>query len=475
MNKLKLYITFPDTLANSNEEMYTRLLALGERLSAILKRLLGHDIGIYTKGKDFAEENKADLLKRSGHVLFFMHPSFSEDAGYLRELDDATEHLNLIRIDNIKGFDKMYKVCLSPLKEAMQSGLLEKLYSYDFYERNTFTRKIRSLDIEDRENATAIYSKLLDLAYDIKVSVNGRDELFSVENESEKTVYLGLSSFDQKIAREDIRRELQHYGYRVLPAINMPENGEQFREVLLENLSHSNTVIQLMGANYGDLLKGTKYSMPDYQNLVIREFQQQADSLRFKRYIWLPQHLKINDQRQALYLKRLRRDEADINTEIIESPLEAFKTILASRLTVGKHKADRLDLGNLSRVYLLSEEHPGHEYQQLYNSLTLSGLKVITLDYSEQTGIYARHLQALKDSDGIIIFQQHSNPYWLNSKLRDVIKAPGIGRTQPFKKVIISSSLEPDKNLVRMIRSNIEILKMNGSTPELILQKLTSE
>ena len=48
--------------------------------------------------------------------------------------------------------------------------------------------------------------------------------------------------------------------------------------------------------------------------------------------IWIPNDIKPTDQRQSLYLKRFKRDEAQYLTEIIETPFEVFKTILNAGL-----------------------------------------------------------------------------------------------------------------------------------------------
>ena len=150
---------------------------------------------------------------------------------------------------------------------------------------------------------------------------------------------------------------------------------------------------------------------------------------QLKHYIWIPSGKIINDQRQSLYLKRIKHDEAEYNTEIIETPLESFKTILVSRLKAAK-ESKKIDYGNIFQVYLISEETVSKEVDKLYTTLSSSGLKVLTLDFSEQVGIYARHLQKLRDCDSVIVFQQENNQFWLDSKIRDLIKSPGIGEIQ---------------------------------------------
>jgi len=313
------------------------------------------------------------------------------------------------------------------------------------------------------------------LAYDIASSLQLENiGIESKSNYKQRSVFLGLTTFDQQQAREDIKRELQHYGFRVLPYNRLPQIGEEFEKALIQNLDKADTVVQLMGSQYGEMLKGTKYSLPDYQNRIIREYQQKDENSRINRFIWIPQNSKISDQRQALYLKRMRRDDATINTEIIESPLETFKTILSSKLENSNHTV-RIEYENISKVYILTEEDELHEFEDLYSTLTLSGLKVMQLDFGVQVGIYARHLQFLRDADAIVIFQLSENQFWLNSKLRDIIKSPGIGRTKPFKKVVIVTKLIPDEDLVRMIKAKVVVLNSKNTEPELILQKLISE
>ena len=474
MKEQNIYITFPGNLVETDEKMYSYINQFIDHLRVVLHRFIQDKGKIYSKGKDFENNERSTYLKKSSKVIFFIHPDFSENEDYLDELQQACTHVALDGVNILNGFSGMFKLILEPLKAPLSIKCLEDLLPYDFFERNAFNRKVKSYDIGETTSNSSLYSKLLDLGFDISKSLEADSKSFKINGDKEKTVYLALTTLDQQQARDEIKRELLHYGFRVLPAINLPMNGEEFREIMLENLNHSSAVVQLMGASYGDLMRGTKHSMPDYQNLVIREYQQQAEGSDFQRYIWIPQNLKINDQRQSLYVKRIRRDDAGANTEFIESPLETFKTLLITRLTIAD-SVEKPEYENLSKVYILAEEDSDANLQQLSNMLSLSGLKVFTLNYDVQAGLYARHLQALRDCDGLIVYQRKENPYWLDSKLRDIIKAPGIGKTKAFKKVIISTNLEPDERLIKMIRSRVELLQPNGSDPEVILNKLISE
>ncbi len=472
--KSNLYITFPEALENLDADLKDLMESYINNFESVLLRIAGNELEVVKKGKDFNQSNYIQYLNGASRVLFFVHPKFMEDEDYVREIQDFCEISSLEKTEFFSGTAKIFKVILHPLNEQLEPLCLESLLPYDFYERNIYNRKLKYFDFDTEEKKQVVYSKLLDLAYDISASLKEEDSKIFNPDDTDRYIYLGLTTFDQQHSRDLIRRELQHYGYKILPGINMPVSGDEFKEALLDNLKFVDTVIQIMGSNYGEILKGTKYSIIDFQNSIIREYQEKNKDLNFKRYIWISQNLKISDQRQALYLKRIRRDDAGADTEIIESPLETFKSILASRLS-NRNIRKGQEVENISKIYIITEEESSASVSSLYSTLSLSGLKVYTMDYEEQAGIYARHLRYLRECDGIIIFQQANNSYWLKSKLRDLIKSQGLGRKGPFKKIVISSAVEPDEQLLKMIRAKKVVLNGSDYNPELILEKLISE
>ena len=474
--KYDIYITFPSQQIGDDVKMFQSANALAGKLKLAISRILRREVSLIWKGDHNLNPTEyRQVIHESKTIAFFTHPEFEQDTDYIRELEEICEIKELKNVDFIEGYGRMFRISLEPSKNPLGANCLEELLPYEFYEKNIYNRKVKSLDINSDERSSILYSKLLDLAYDISATINAEDTSSeSRQDKKQRFVFLGLTTFDQQQARDDIKRELQHYGFRVLPFTRLPQTGEEFEKALIFNLNRADTVIQLMGSQYGEMLKGTKYSLTDYQNRVIREYQQKMENSGVNRFIWIPQNSKISDQRQVLYLKRLRRDDAASNTEIIESPLETFKTILSTKLENSNHNG-RIEYENISKIYLITEENEYLESEELYSILALSGLKVIQLDFSEQTGIYARHLQALRDTDAVVIFQTGESPFWLNSKLREIIKSPGIGRIKPFKKVVIISELAPDNDLIRMINTKVEVVNRKGFEPEIILQKLISE
>jgi len=471
--KFDLYITFPNDLEQKNTSLFKLIQSYIKSFISISERILSSEVSFIIKDIDFNKENFKKYIEESRAFMFFVHPSFEENEDFETELNEICGYLKVENIDPLSGFSMIFKICLEPLKKPFKNLCLEQLLSYEFFEKNIYTRKAKSFDPSTTGKTIGLYSRILDLAYDFaNTIVNVSEE--NIETKEIKYVYLGSATVDMHDSRDEIRRELQHYGYRVLPLVNTPLNLGEFEDFLLQNLKKADAIVQLMGMQYGEVIKGSKYSLPDLQNRIIKEYMINDSDKPTKRYIWISAHNKMNDQRQTLFLNRLKRDEAGVNTEIIESPNETFKTILAGRLN-DNHFYIKEEYDNIFKVYLITEETLSKEVEKIYSTLSLSGLKAVTLDISEQIGIYARHLQKLRDCDSVIIYQQGDNKFWLNSKLRDIIKAPGIGREKPFKKVVIISNSTPDENLLKLIRTKIELIDTNKFDAELILQKLISE
>lgn len=471
--KYDIYITYPYSLVKSEDKLLNLIESFSENLQAVLTRIMGREVNFVVKGKDFSDVAYSEFITSSSLFIFFTHSIFEVDTDYKNELQEICDQVGFEQVDLIKGFNKIFKICLEAPKNALKPECLDRLLSYNFYTINAYNRRVRSLDFNSEDKSGIIYSKILDLAYDILRSMKNLS-MKANDDEEVRFVYLGLTSYDQEHSRDEIRRELQNMGMIVLPNLDFPDTSEEFKDAVLTNLQKTDFSIQLMGTQYGSILKGSKYSMQDFQNQIIKEYQASSENRSFQRLIWIPQGAMVSDQRQALYLKRLRRDEAEINTEIVESPLETFKTILSDKLEITNH-IEQPEYENISRIYLLAEENASEEIENLYSTLALSGLRVFTMDYQEQTGIYTRHLQALRLSDGLIIYQRNSSEYWLRSKLHDIIKAPGIGKKEPFKKIVIVSKVKPDPELIKMIKSPVEVLNEENPDADLILQKLISE
>ncbi|UCH13249.1 MAG: hypothetical protein JSV22_09035 [Bacteroidales bacterium] len=405
------------------------------------KKLLGNEI--------------ANIFSKTAVFVTIIDPGYLESKEYLAELEKIYEIIYLKSDDTSRSTNRLFKVLTSPIDEGLQPDFLKNELSYDFYEINRFNKKVKVFSIKEQdETYDKFWSKLVDLAYDVYNSLYSQtsDETVTKKQEEKKFIYLAETTADQQDNRDILKRELQHLGYGILPLTQLPDESDKLSAAIQNYLKRAVLSVHLMGAYYGDYVKNSKYSLIDFQNQSSKSFiEESGEAGKFSRIIWIPNDLKPANQQQSLYLKRLKRDEAKEKTEIIEAPLELFKSILNNKLEeLNEPTKDKPQ--NKVKIYLVYEHHEKNNINNLIKEINKKDYQIIDNDFgSSERNLVTKHIENLIEADAVIIFKGSSGIEWLNSKIRDLIKAPGYGKTRPFASIGIISDQKPDMDIMNFI------------------------
>jgi hypothetical protein len=156
---------------------------------------------------------------------------------------------------------KLFKILLSDLKKDSQPDYIKTLLPYRFFTKTD--SEIHPINLHDSSNYKEIKEfrlRLIDLAYNIFYSIK------TSQKTNQKTVFLAETGNDQVFNREIIKRELIHYGYKVLPDNQLPEEKSVLEKYVLDCLSFSNLAVHIFGSVEGTLVQGTNTSLSDFQN-----------------------------------------------------------------------------------------------------------------------------------------------------------------------------------------------------------------
>jgi hypothetical protein len=133
--------------------------------------------------------------------------------------------------------------------------------------------------------------------------------------------------------------------------------------------------------------------------------------------------------------------------------------LLASKKAVPAGAA--LDRERAILVYLIADRCDAAASQACEDALFAGGCEVIApLSSGTESELRLDHEENLKDCDAIAIYHGATTEFWLRTKLRDLQKAFGYGRSRPFlaTAVVLAPPDTPDK---RRFRSN-EVLVINA-------------
>jgi hypothetical protein len=398
-------------------------------------------------------DNIRDVFARTAVFVTILSPEYAKSTAYLKELDEIHKSVNRSKEESPKDH-RIFKVLTMPSQAEDSFDCLKDELNYNFFEINRYNRKPITYDLNGKNGPhEKFWSKLVDLAYDIADVLNNLSESDAGRGQHHETpaVFLAETSFDQTENRDMLKRELRHLGIRVLPMSPIPEEAEKAKHAMEKALGESVMSIHLLGAWYGDFIKNSKYSLIDFQIKTVKEYIAAKDTTRKPiQFIWIPNDLKPTDQRQALYLKRLKRDEALHMTEIIETPFEVFKTILNARLNELIHPEIK-PVAVKNKLYVIYEKESGNRMDEYTDLLKKKGFDILEPHEKNGGDFYplSKHIHNLLTADAVLIYKGNSTMEWLNSKIRDLVKAPGYGKSKPFRAVeIISMQKTADKSLL---------------------------
>ena len=159
--KYDIYITFPTGLIEAESKLFQTANAAVSRLKLVIQRVLKHPVVFAWKGENnFNQSDHLQLLHESKLAVFFTHPEFEEDNNYISELENICDVMEIEKSDSTEGYSRIFRISLEPPKKVLSPRCLEDLITYDFFEKNLYNRKIKSLDFESGDKISVLYSRI---------------------------------------------------------------------------------------------------------------------------------------------------------------------------------------------------------------------------------------------------------------------------------------------------------------------------
>ncbi len=403
-------------------------------LGIFYNRLTGHQATI-TSSIALKDKKDRDAAAASAEVVIpIINEAFLKDANCKKEFETWA---------NEKDYSKLYKVISEPLSASNRIKWLDGENEYRFFGLDEYSDSYteKTYDIDSRN----FWFKVFDITFDM-LFLRANKGSNGHSSDPDKAVYLAETSIDQIRNRDMIKRELQRYGYTVFPDHPLPSSSKKAQPEIKNYLSKSKLAIHLVGNVYGDAVEDEDASITEIQNNVAAEYcdadLSEADK-NFYRLIWMPTNVKPENDRQKLHLDSIRENIDRLKkAEIVQTPLEALKTIVHERLRDYlledfKAKEKKNKVGNL--VYVIHNPGTSEIANSVQSILEKSNSTVIRPDFEgNQISVLDKHRDNLVMAEAIVIIV-NENYNWFNSMLNDIIKSPGFGRRAPFKSIAVMS------------------------------------
>lgn len=397
---------------------------LATNLNLAISKYTGKELLHFTAGNKEA----AKQVNESVFLILLMHESYSSSTEYMGLLKNVTG-------DTKPG--KIVRIDTSAQIAADLPGAIENAPGVELFDKQDEPSAAGWMG----DDTPAYWSRLLDLAAEVK------DTEQQPEEESGKTlgdmVYLAQAAADMGRNRNIIKRELTEYGFRVAPASDLRIYKSDLKSQVQSQADRSRLIIHLLGNSYGESVKELGYSLAELQVQYLTEYLAAIENdpvhaeKEIDRLVWIDPDFSPVDSQQEEFINQLKRNIENLHrTEIIQTPLEMFKSLVIKRLEkeLGDPSTGGPDIGSGSFTYIIHSADDQKEAMVLSEGLEKGGVKTGMLDYGKgQVRLLADHKKYLQACEGAVIYYGSHNRHWLRSKLMDLLKAPGLGRVSMLK------------------------------------------
>ncbi len=393
--------------------------------------------------------------------------SLGPDDGLILVVSENYLKKNLSKSDTplLSDHSRVYKIDLRPIKKSDQPTEIRTLNEFHFFELDPSQDEFKTLSGADESQN--FWLKIIDLAFEIDRTIYKKPVF---QSEKSKKIFLAETSYDQVHTRDEIKRELVRHGHTVLPEGPFSGESKELSEQVKQCLKEADLSVHLIGEGYGEIPEGSDKSVVEIQNDLSQEYYanvSESDIESLHRLIWMPMYLKPRTDQQKLYLDQLKDEVAHTaGAEIIQTPLEILKTVIHSRLHLFDSESRAKTLRSTQRsekktVYILFDKKDEKEISPIVENLKAKDVEVLLPRFDDKKMEFLEsHRHSLVTSDAVLLYA-NNNLNWVNSKLNDVIKAPGFGKQFPFdaKAIFIKDESIPREK----IPSLSDVIMLNGS------------
>ena len=436
------------------------ITALHEWLRVRLAQLLGKNPRIWRdpqlQGNQIIIHSIDERLPRVAVFISVLSPRYVKSESCKHELDQFVTISGISSSVAVADVTRVFKVVKTPVRREQEPQVLQPLRGYDFYVVEPQSGRTRELGpMSPPDVLQHYYSKLDDLAHDVAhvlTALEGdvaHDERLAPGG---GTVYLAETTYDLQERRDAIRRELESQSYIVLPDRPLPMFGPDCQTFVRSQLDRCRMSIHMVGNNYGVVPEGSTESIVSMQH---EQGLRRAAEGNFCCLTWMSPDLTPSDPRQQEFVSALQSDpRLQGGADLLRTPLEDFKTVIQIRLNADSDPAARTAVAAGPKlVYVICDSRDREQVPAIEQLLFEHQVNVICSAFDgDEASVRRDHEESLLACDAVLIYYGAGGDLWFRSKLRDLQKIAGYGRTRPLlaKAVFVVPPLTPAKSAIRL-------------------------
>ncbi|HEV3154405.1 MAG TPA: toll/interleukin-1 receptor domain-containing protein [Candidatus Baltobacteraceae bacterium] len=426
-----------------------------EALRVRLASLAGYEVGIWrdpkTTGNDLLTPRIEHEVAQASFFVAVLSPAYMNSQWCQKEMRVFAETAKMRGGLNLGAKSRFIKVIKTPidLRHHAQTPAGEhfaELLGYKFYALND--RGV-PLEVDPRFGSSQkrdFCVAVNEVAYDISLALadfNGNG--VAEHDATTRRIYVAETSFDVTPDRDRVRRELQQYGYIVLPE-RAYEYSSHYVDRVRDDLLQCALSVHPIGKSYGIVPEG------DSKSIVALQYETALETSRDTGLTvlpWMPADFMSRDDRLNRFIEKVRDDP-----RLFIGPIENLKAVIHDALNEPR-RVDTIVQGRKADgrwLYAICDKADCDSVKPYEDALIERGIDVaLPLFEGDESEMRLDHVENLKNCDAALIYYGRGSEYWFRSKLLDLRKTFGYGRTRPFllKAVLLADPRGSSKDQFR--------------------------
>lgn len=470
-----IYISYSLNDNNQSESSSGWVSNFKNFLTILLVQILGEEPLFLNYASQ--ERPSSTELAKTGIFISILSPKYVQNEACVEEINDFAN--NIDKSTYFNEYERIFKVIKFPVEGQNQPSKLQNLLNYELYDNNIQSGEASEItDFFKLDAERTYWLKLIDIAYQIAAQIKKFRNLSLVTRSNNyynsKTVYLAEAGMDLKVYRDNIKRELLRYGFNVLPNQSLPSNEREMELSIRSDLEKSRLSIHLIGDYYGEKNINSEKSILDIQNHLASEHSGMNNAMgivenKFNRLIWISPSAQLHNDSQKIFVDNLRRElEENEGAEILQSPIEDFKTLVLQELLGLNENKFKNSFPSNNKViankcyYLIFDAIDEYECKKIEETLKANNIELLLPSYEGNLlTLREKHLHNLRICDGAIIYVNNVNELWVKMKYLDLLKAPGLGRTKNEMKKSLVYGKSAKNRFDSFVKFEIDIFEQN--------------
>lgn len=342
---------------------------------------------------------------------------------------------------------KSYVVSLEPLRTGI-SPTLFRAHSYNFWDKVVETGETRYFVKTDNSTQHLYWERLIDIVSEIMEHQSGKPKLGAI--------YLAQTHESQNQDRDNIKRDLLDLGYSIVPENPISNNYEESVQEINDAINKSTLIIHPIPSVYSAYFVNKEISLVEHQCNLSAKFITNGSNKKINRVIWIPSEYDVIDEKNQIFLERIQRDfDLSSNTLVLKVNLEDLKKIYRKLLSGESSIVQERE--TLPDLYVIADKQNDSISNIIDKEANSAGLK-FGINFHGIT--YNEHLRYLANAQVVVVNYTLENQQWINVKVHDILKSPGLETSKPNKKlVLVKSSKDLDTSFFEDYFNEVRVVE----------------